>query len=220
MKKMLLLLFIVITSTGFAQVTASFGVRAGFSSAGMRGDAVNSLGNLLDFTNGMVTTNNRSGYFAGVYTSLPLGNIIAVEPGIYYSQKGYELNGALNVKGLEFLGANAKAQLQSSYIDVPVLLKANMGGFHVFAGPQVSYLTGANLKVTAGLLGFNLLNKTMDASNQFNRWDMGLLAGVGYQFANGLNITAAYDHGMQKTDAGKDLDAYNRSFKIGIGYIF
>jgi hypothetical protein len=34
---------------------------------------------------------------------------------LYYSQKGYELKGALNVKGIGFLGANAKAKLNAQY---------------------------------------------------------------------------------------------------------
>ena len=87
----------------------------------------------------------------------------------YYSQKGYNLKGELNLKGLEFLGANASAQLQSQYIDIPLLLKADLGGFEIFAGPQVSYLTKADVVLKAGVLGFNLLNKKMDATEQFNR---------------------------------------------------
>jgi hypothetical protein len=70
------------------------------------------------------------------------------------------------------------------------------------------------------LLGFNLLNKSMDATGQFNRWDAGLTGGIGYQFANGFNLSAAYDHGLVRTDANKNMNAYNRSFKIGIGYSF
>ena len=139
------------------------------------------------------------------------------EPGIYYSLKGYELNGALSLKGLDFLGANAKAILQSQYVDIPVLLKGNFGGFQIFAGPQISYLASANLKTTAGVLGINLLNKTMDVTSQFNRWDVGVTGGIGYQFINGLNISASYDYGLSKADANQNVNAYNRAIKVGIG---
>jgi hypothetical protein len=222
MKKQFLLLFLtVITVAGWAQNKAAFGVRAGLSSAGMRGDAVNNLDNLLNFTNGMVTTHNRTGFFAGGFASIPLSNAISVEPALYYSQKGYELRGELGIKGTEFLGARAKAQLQSDYIDMPVILKANLGGgFQVFAGPQVSYLMSSNLKTSAGILGFNLLNNTTDATSQFNRWDMGLTAGLGYQFKNGMNLMAAYDYGLSKVDANKNVNGYNNAFKVGIGISF
>ena len=209
--------FSVIT---FSQTTPSFGIRAGVSSASMKGDAASSLNDLLDFTNGRITTGNHTGFFGGGYVSIPVTEQFSVEPALYYTQKGYELRGELNVKGLDFLGANAKAKLTSSYIDLPILLKGNFNGFQVFAGPQISYLTKADLRTTAGLLGFNLLNKTMDATEQFNRWDAGVTGGVGYQFANGLNISAAYDHGLSRADKNKNMEAYNRSFKVGLGISF
>ena len=203
-----------------AQSKPGFGIRAGASSYSMKGDAINSLNNLLDYTNGHVTTTGHTGFFAGANASIPVSDLVSVEPGIYYTQKGYEMNGELNLKGLEFLGANAKAKLTSHYIDVPLLLKLNFNGLQVFAGPQVSYLAKADLKTTAGVLGFNVLNKTMDATDQFNRWDAGVTGGIGYQFANGVNISASYDHGLSKVDANQNLDSYNRGFKVGLGINF
>jgi hypothetical protein len=219
-KKILLFCSLAFSTIIFAQTAPSFGVRAGLSSAKMSGEAANNLNDLLDFTNGGVTTNSHTGFFGGGYVNIPLTSQLSVEPALYYTQKGYELRGELNVKGLDFLGANAKAKLTSSYIDLPILLKGNFSGFQVFAGPQISYLTKADLRTTAGLLGFNLLNKTMDATEQFNRWDAGITGGVRYQFANGLNITAAYDHGLSKADKNQNMEAYNRSFKLGLGISF
>ncbi|MGB8192114.1 MAG: porin family protein [Chitinophagaceae bacterium] len=216
-----ILLFIAFTiaSISFAQ-QPSFGVRAGYVSSGMRGEAVNNFKNLLDFTDGMITTSNHSGFFAGGYASIPVGEIVSIEPGLYYSQKGYDVKGTLKGKGVELLGVNAGAKLTSQYIDLPVLIKANISGFQVFAGPQVSYLAKSDLRTTAGVLGFNLLNTKMDATEQFNRWDVGLTGGVGYQFANGVNISAAYDHGLSKVDANQNFDSYNRAFKVGVGVTF
>jgi hypothetical protein len=218
--KILLTLFVGISSFTFAQAPMTFGVRAGLSNTGMRGDAVNNLSTLLDYTNGMVTTSNRTGFYAGGYVNIPLDNMLSFEPGIYYTQKGYDLKGELNVKGLEFLGATAKAQLQSQYIDIPVLLKANLGGFQIFAGPQLSYLMKADLRTTAGVLGFNLLDKKLDATSQFSRWDAGLTGGIGINLSKNINLTASYDYGLQKVDANKNVNAYNRGFKVGIGVGF
>ena len=221
MKKQILLLALVVVSTfSFAQMTPSFGVRAGVSSAGMRGQAVDNLKSLLNFTNGAVTTSDRTGFFAGWFVNLPLDNMISIEPGLYYSQKGYNINGSMSVKGASFLSANASAKLQSNYLDIPVLLKANLNGFQVFAGPQFSYLMNADLKTSAGVLGFNVLNNTMDATAQFNRWDMGVTGGIGYKFTNGMNISAAYDYGLQKVDANKNISSYNHAIKIGLGINF
>jgi hypothetical protein len=216
-KKILLIVSVFVGSFTFAQTTPSFGVKAGLLSSGMRGDAVDNFKGILDFADGNVTTRDHTGFFAGAYVTLPLGENFSLEPGVYYSLKGYELNGSLNVKGLDFLGANAKAVLQSQYVDMPLLLKGNFGGFQIFAGPQISYLAKADLRTTAGVLGVNLLNKTMDATSQLNRWDAGVTGGIGYEFVNGINISASYDYGLSKTDANKNVNAYNRGIKLGIG---
>jgi hypothetical protein len=219
-KQILLIASIVISTLTIAQVKPSFGVRAGLSSAGMRGDAVNNLKDMLDFANGMITPGNNTGMFAGGYAAIPIGETISFEPALYYSQKGYQLRGEFNIKGAEFIGANARAKLNSQYIDIPVLVKANMNGLQLFAGPQLSYLVKADLNTTAGVFGFNLLNRRMDATEQFNRWDAAITGGIGYQFAQGLNIIASYDYGLSKVDANRNLNSYNRAIKIGIGYSF
>lgn len=221
MKNIFLLFSLVfVSSFSFAQAPPAFGVKAGILSSGMRGDAVNSFNNLLDFTNGKVTTKDFTGFFAGGYASIPMNSNLSFEPGIYYSLKGYEMDGSIGLKGMDFLGANAKAVLQSQYVDVPVLLKGNFRGFQIFAGPQISYLTQSNLKTTAGILGINLLNKSMDVTSHFNRWDVGVTGGIGYQFTNGLNISASYDYGLSKVDANQSMNAFNRGVKLGIGMTF
>jgi len=219
-KQFLLFTSLVISTFAFSQSKTSFGIRGGVTSATMKGEAVNSLKDMIDYTNGAITTENRTGFFAGAQVNVPLSEQFSIEPGIYYAQKGYALKGSLNMKGMEILNANARAQLNSHYVDLPVLLKANFGGLQVFAGPQVSYLAQADLRTTAGVLGFNVFNRKMDATEQLNRWDAAITGGVGYQFANGFNINASYDHGLSKADANKNFDAYNRAVKVGVGFKF
>jgi hypothetical protein len=219
-KQILLFASIAISAIGFAQSKPSFGIRAGISSSSLKGDAVNSLQSLLDYSNGAITTSGHTGFFAGANASIPVSELVSVEPGIYYSQKGYNMKGEMSLKGVEFLSANAQAKLTSHYVDVPLLLKLNLNGLQLFAGPQVSYLAKADFRTTAGALGFNVLDKTMDATNQFNRWDAGVTGGIGYKFQNGFNISAAYDYGLSKVDANQNFDSYNRSFKVGVGYNF
>lgn len=218
--KILLIAAILIASVSLAQQSTTFGIKAGLSAAGLRGEAVNNLQNVLDFADGMITTSDRAGLFAGANVSIPLGEMVSIEPGLYYSQKGYQLRGDLNLKGVEFLGANARANLGMHYIDLPVLVKANLNGFQVFAGPQVSYLAQADLRLTAGVLGINLLNRKLDATGQFNRWDAGITGGIGYEFKNGISLSAAYDHGLSRVDANQSINSYNRAFKVGIGMRF
>lgn len=217
--KILLIISILFSGAAFSQ-DINIGVRAGINSTGIRGDASESLNQLIDKTGGILMTSDRTGFFAGLDATVPITENFEIGSGLYYSQKGYDIKGGFNVKGLEFLGASAKAGLKTQYIDLPVLLTANLNGLKIFAGPQVSYLTGADLKTTAGVLGINLLNKTIDVTDQFNRWDVGLTGGIGYQFSNGVSLMASYDYGLLKVDAAESVSAFNRGIKLGIGIHF
>lgn len=220
MKKQILLLAIMTASFGAFAQTPAIGVEAGLSSFKMRGDAVDNLNGLLDFADGMIKPQSRTGFYAGINTSIPLGSGISVQPGLYYTQKGYEMVGDFAIKGMEFLGANAKARLQNDYIDLPVLIKADLGGFNVFGGPQFSYLASSKLRTTASVMGVNLLNETMDAKDQFNSWDMGLTGGIGYEFKSGFNVSASYNYGLSKVDANRNIAGYNNGFRVGVGIKF
>ncbi|MBL0355533.1 MAG: PorT family protein [Chitinophagaceae bacterium] len=217
--KILLPLGLLFSISSFSQ-RITYGGAGGTNIANMRGDAVKNMQQLLNFTNDIVSTNAVTGYYAGGFVNIPVGNNFSIEPALYYTTKGYQLNGSYSVKDISFLTANATAKLNSSYIDMPVLLKANFNGLQVFAGPQVSLLTNASLKTTAGIAGFNLLNNKTDITSQFNQWDIAVTGGIGYQLSNGLRITAAYDRGLSKVNAGQSLSAYNQGFKIGAGFSF
>ena len=220
MKRNLLFFALLFSATSFAQTSTSFGIKAGLSNSTIKGETATQLNSLIDKAGGMVTTQNRNGFYAGVYASIPLDETISLQPGINYVQKGYTLKGDLDIKGIGFLGAGAKAQLQTDYIEIPLLVKLNLDKFEVFAGPQVGYLMNANVKTSAGILGVNLLNKDFDVSNQFNKWDAGLNFGLGYKITDNIDVSAAYDFGLTKVDANKSFSAYNRGVKVGLGVSF
>jgi len=197
------------------------GIRVGITQSTWHGDAMNSLNDVIGFTNGYVTTKGRTGFYAGGFVNMPLTERISIEPGAYYSQKGYTLKGKLPIDKLEFLGASATAAVQSHYIDIPVLVKMNVAkGFDIYAGPQVSYLVKNNLHMEAGALGFSVLNKNMDITDNFNRVDWGVTAGAGYTFDNGFSINAGYDVGLSRLDKNSNFKSYNRAIKLGVGFRF
>lgn len=211
-------LFIASIKTNAQQV--SFGAAAGVTNYRISGQMADNLNQFLNFSNGIISTKPVTGFYAGGFTSIPVNEIFSLEPGLYYSSKGYQMSGSYSVKNFDILSANATAGLQTNYIDMPVLLKANINGLQVFAGPQFSYLTNASLNTNASVAGFTLLNNKTDISNRFNKWDVGVTGGLGYQLANGMRITAAYDRGLSKVDAAQNMKSYNQGFKIGVGMRF
>lgn len=199
----------------------NFGINAGLNRSALKGNAMNSLNGLIDLSNGMITTNSKNGVYAGGFLEMPLGNRISIQPGVYYSQKGYAIKAALQGDKLEFLGLGGKAELQSHYIDVPVVFKAEIAkGLQVYAGPQLSYLVKSNLRMDAGLLGISLFRTNMDVTENFNKADWGLTGGASYTFDNGFSINAGYDHGLSRMDKNSNFQSYNRTIKVGVGYRF
>ncbi len=210
---------IIIMNSTKAQIT--YGVQAGATIANWKGDALQSLNDVVDLSNGFVTTKSKTGISIGGYVNIPVTDKISFEPGLQYAQKGYIMQGDLKVDALKFLGVNASAKVEAHYIDIPLVLKAELAkGLSIYAGPQVSYLVKNNLHLNAGILGISLYNDRLDITDNFNRVDMGLAGGIGYKFDNGLNIKAGYDYGLSKLDKNDNFKAYNRVAKISVGFSF
>jgi hypothetical protein len=206
-----------------AQVNAQvkFGINAGLNRSTWKGDAVGSLENLTQFANGMITTTPRNGVFAGGFVEMPLGAGFSIQPGAYYSQKGFSMKGVIDTDKLDFLGAGAEAELQSHYIDIPLVIKAEIAkGFQVYAGPQLSYLVKNNLKVDAGILGISLFRRNIDVTDNFNKADWSLTGGASYTFDNGFSVNAGYDHGLSRLDKNASFESFNRTFRVGVGFRF
>ncbi len=208
-----------VITTASAQTT--FGVSAGVVNSNWKGDALNSLNNVIDLTNGFISTKSKTGFTIGGYANIPVSEKIAVVPGLNYTERGYGMRGDLKIAALKFLGVNASANVESHYIDVPLAVKAEVAkGLSIYAGPQVSFLTKTNVHVKTSILGISLYNNKLDITDNFNRVDMGLTGGVAYQFDNGFNIKAGYDRGLTKLDKNDNFKAYNNALKLTVGFTF
>lgn len=196
----------------------TYGASAGITIYNLRGAAVSNLHQVLDFTNSIVAPSPVTGYYVGAYTNIPVAHNLSVEPGIFYSQKGYQFTGSYAVKEGSFIGANASVALRTSYVELPVLLKADINGLQIFAGPQLSYLATAKLNTKASIAGFSIINNSMDASSHLHRWDVGITGGIGYRFTNAVRLSASYERGFSKTDAGKSIESFNLGIKIGAAF--
>ncbi|MCC3156625.1 PorT family protein [Hymenobacter sp. 15J16-1T3B] len=198
-----------------------FGIRAGLNVADWSGDAVQGVQQLLDLTDGAVTRQQRPGFHAGAYVSLPLGPRFTLEPGVQYAEKGVVVTGKLPLEQLDFLNAKATATARMGYIDVPVLLKGYLTrGLYLYAGPQASYLATGKVRVAAGALGFTAFKQDFDVRRYFRSIDFGVTGGAGYQFANGLGLSAGYDYGLSSLDDSNRFDAQNRVVKASLNYTF
>lgn len=210
--------FLLFSVAAMAQSKVSFGVRGGATQASIDGEAMQSFQDLVTATGGAVSTQNKTGFYGGGFVNIPVSDKFSIEPGLNFSQKGYELRGKLGIKGTNLIGGRSRLNL--NYVELPLLAKANLNGLQLFAGPQVAYLANANLHTTAGAFGFNVVNDRRDVKDQFNELDVSLTGGVGYEFTNGFRVQAAYDHGLSRINSGQNIEAYNRAVKVGVGFRF
>jgi hypothetical protein len=211
-------LFFAMLTTNAQRIT--YGVGAGLSHYKVSGPIAAGLDDVVNLTGGLVTTAAVSGVYAGGFANIAISNHWSVEPGLYYTSKGYQLGGSYTLKNIPLLSTGASTQLRVNYIDMPVLIKANYNGLQVFAGPQLSYRTHASLHTRASIVGFNLYNHKTDVSALFNPLDVALTGGVGYQFANGLRLTAAYERGLTNIDASRAVSSYHQGVKLGAAVSF
>jgi len=213
------ILFMMTMNLLHAQV--SYGIRSGANFSKWEGEDLQAIEDLLDKTDGYVVTRGKTGWHIGGYVRIPISEIFAFEPGLQYSKKGYSIRGDFQVPVLKYLGINIGAQVQSHYIDIPLVMRANIvRGLNIYAGPQVSYLVRSSLNAKLGVLGINIFNRGFGITERFNKVDLGLAGGIGYEFDNGLNIQAGYDHGVSRLDRNDNYEAYNRVIKVSVGYTF
>ncbi|WP_017733482.1 porin family protein [Nafulsella turpanensis] len=219
MKKLVLLIGIL--AAGFLQAQAqqiSGGIKAGLNVSGWDGDVGQVLGDMLGEASILPGT-IKQGYHVGGFLSIPMGQHFILEPGLYYSTKGIEAS--YTYEANNFLKVKATVTDDAHYIDLPLLAKVRLGnGFQLYAGPQLSYLVANKIRGEAGIMGFSY-EQEINWDSGFRKLDFGLTGGLGYQFANGVQLSAGYDHGLSSLDAGKsNIDVYNRVAKFSVGYTF
>lgn len=177
-----------------AQVQAvRFGVRAGANLSNLAGNLPNQN-----------TYGNKFGFVGGVTANFGFGSerFISLQPEVLYSQKGFqnkpsEYNATILGYGYT-LKREGNVNVNLNYIDVPVLVKINAGGFVIEAGPQYSYLLNANNKTTTTqTVQPNGTPQTSEATNQtdassLRRSELGYVAGSGFQADNGVGLSLRY----------------------------
>lgn len=149
----------------------------------------------------------RTSFYVGATAEIPLiDDSFSIQPEVIYSRQGFERN-------YSFLGSDYTAEYQLDYINVPVLAKLYIvKGFSVEAGPQFGFKINEKIDLDAG---DDDEGNDLDEVNDF---DMGLAAGITFQFDGGLFINGRYNHSFNEVI--KDSDAKNSVIQFGLGYKF
>ncbi len=148
-------------------------------------------------------TNMRTGFNAGLFAKLPLTNMFAIQPELFYSTKGSEVT-------YKNTFVDGTANFNLNYIEVPVLLVVNItDNFNLHFGPYFSYLISGKVKNKSNVNLFDF-EDNIDPED-YNRFDAGVAAGVAVDLG-GISIGARYNHGLKTVGKERDFLGTNYTF--------
>lgn len=138
--------------------------------------------------------NARIGWHAGFYAQLLSTEAFAIQPEVNFSTKGTGLTyGTIGNNGINI---ENDTKFILNYIDIPVLAVFKLGEVaEIHAGPYWAYLVSAQIKNNAG--DPNNEFNTVDRDN-FDKWDYGLVGGIGFNLGKGAQLGARYNYGLNK----------------------
>lgn len=199
MKKLLTIVALMVlgATTSFAQL----GLRAGVNFNNIGKDAKDDP---------LIKAENKTGFHVGAVYNIDLIGSFAIEPGLYFSQKGFKLN---------------DDDANMNYLEVPVnvkfkLLDLSVLGLDAHLGPFAAFGLGGKWKSD------NEEIKIFDPDEgDFNRFDFGLQMGVGAVILNKIYAGINYDMSLTKVNEDEgikkdNLKEKNHVWMISVGLNF
>jgi hypothetical protein len=185
------------------------------------------LSTLRTSINGSKTTSStNAGVRGGFNVNIGLGEQLAIQPGLFYSQKGGKFEYSTAAGTATY---NATQEYSINYVEIPVNLvyhfNNNQSGFFLMAGAYAAAAVGGKAKFTSNAPGITGINRSIEIGgdemkDDIRRWDAGAQGGAGYQTAMGLFVRAQYILGAMNINShNNSADAMrNGAVGITIGY--
>jgi len=190
--------------------TIQFGLEAGFAVSSVH---VNPISVLYGTT---AKIHSKPGLMVGGLLNIPIVKGFSIEPGMFYSQKGFKLAD-------NYLSVAYEARYRFGYIEIPLFCKYSIKGIYVGVGPYVGIATSAQTKIitvdTSATIKRYIGDDDTDA---IKRMDAGVVIKTGYITQFGLFTSLQYVAGLTNILPGNVQGASlkNMSFSICVGYYF
>lgn len=153
----------------------------------------------------------KPGFDAGVFAKLPVTRGFSIQPELLYSLKGAKDTYS------NFAQGSGEYRFNLGYIQLPVLAVVNLApNFNLHLGGYAAYLVNANVKNVDD--NGNIQSATELSTGDFNRWDFGLMGGLGFDIEN-FTIGARYSYGLSNIGKNDNLsgDLTRNSKNAGVG---
>jgi hypothetical protein len=210
--------------------TTTFGIRGGMNLASVQISA--------DGSSTTANTGKLTSFSAGLFADIAVNDGFSIQPGLFYSGKGFKLDGL--GASVDFGSGNAfsstgEAKTHISYVQVPVNFIFNVptsaGKFYIGAGPFASVAIRARLK-GYGEDTETINGKTTTVREDFDekveigsddgikRFDYGATGLAGFRFSNGISVNATYDLGLANISGGSSDEGKMKTRTIGFSLGF
>ncbi|WP_019948428.1 porin family protein [Hymenobacter aerophilus] len=233
-------------SLAHAQSGPRYGIRFGgtYSTIGGKdADMVQGYSGELDY---------KLGYNAGISAQFPLSSdgFWTIAPELIYNRKGFERSFKVTnfgeAKNAALLPANVapgdvdkftyEDKRVLSYIDLPLPVRVNTApggsGLYFELGPQVGYMVASKRETTSTVKFKSASTSDIETKSPSNKakedlasFDIGGVAGLGYQTESGISIGLRYNQGLKtlfdtkNVSAKNEPKAFNRAFMVQVGYL-
>lgn len=206
MKRVLVILILFSTLSTFSQVEFNPGVRAGV--------------NFSRFTN--TEGSNKTDFYIGGLLGIKFTKFYTLQPELTYSRQGAVVNelGYFNGYDPVIVPTNKEEKYNLDYLSIGVNNKFTFGpGIQVMVGPTIDVKVGDNFPSSL--------------SNELIGIDFTLVAGLGFEFENGIAIEGRFKQGMvdifgdnynenndSNGNGNYDEVKLNQLFQLGVSYSF
>lgn len=144
-----------------------------------------------------------TGFNIGMFAKFPLSEKFAIQTEAYYTNKGAKLT-------YDNVLATGTTKFKLDYIEVPLLAVYNISNnFNIHAGGYVGYLISGKVTNESESGAFDFVEDLN--TDDFNRIDAGLTAGIGYDF-NPINIGIRYYYGLTTVGKEQSFSGFNLTF--------
>ncbi|MDY3496409.1 porin family protein [Riemerella anatipestifer] len=205
MKKLFLGLALAAGSFAFGQ---QFGAKAGLN--------VSSISK-----GGYDDTKAKVGYYAGVFLNAPVSESFSIQPEVLYNNLGSKTTMNEGILG------KSETKLNLDYISVPVMFQYKATPeFYLEAGPEFSFLVGANAKTSYETPLKSGQTVTELNKDNFNSFNFGMGLGLGFDITPNIGVNARYVAGFTDiskngtTSASDNTTNKNNTFQVGLGVKF
>jgi len=212
MRKTLLLLYFISSSFIVFGQSVRLEFKAGVS---LSNQSVNTLGMAVKST-------NLIGFHAGGLFNIDVTDELSIQPGIFYSNKGYQYNQALS-NGTQTVQKPIMGKIQLNYLEAPlnVIYKFEAtrsingyfgGGGYLGYGLSGTYAVQdqrSDISFTKSIEGY-----------QYKNPDYGVNAVIGSEISKHVVIEANYSLGLSNLSYYQSSTIHNRSMGLSIGYLF